>query len=122
MYIIFRIIYFINYNNKSETYDEITKNIQILYENLTGPSASFSGMYNPSISNINISSNTPSFKLPPSSSINNYRSYFNSPTRTIDIAMRLPSGAIQTRSCTGKCINCKVGSLDSNGCYVLEAK
>jgi hypothetical protein len=157
VYIIYRIISSIH-KTESESYDQITNNIKILYENLIGPSASFFGpsvsnppsisvsnppsisLSNPSRSNVNIppatsvnntsgpsisvnnpsqtSVNTPG--LLAQSSINAYRSYFNSPGRTIDIAMRLPSGAIHNRGCKGQCINCVVGSLDSNGCLVNE--
>jgi hypothetical protein len=143
VYIIYRIITSIH-KTDSESYDQITNNIKIFYENLTGPSVSFFGR-NPSSSipvnntpgpsiPVNItpvpsipvnnpsrtSNNTPG--LLAESSINAYRSYFNSPGRTIDIAMRLPSGAIHTRGCKGQCINCVVGSLDSRGCVVNEKK
>jgi len=145
VYIIYRIISSIH-KTESESYDQITNNIKILYENLTGPSASFFGtnpsssipvnnppniQASPSVNNQarpSISVNNPSRTsnntpgLLGESSINAYRSYFNSPGRTIDIAMRLPSGAIKTRGCKGQCINCVVGTLDSNGCLVNEKK
>ena len=109
IYIIYRMIYGIFNKNESETYVQITNNLKILYENLTGNSSS--------------NSSIPVFKSPSLSKlITSYTANLNSPSRTINLAVTLPSGVVTTLPCIGNCINCVVSRLTPSGCFVTEKK
>jgi len=115
IYIIFRIIYNLGNKNESETYNQITDNLKIIYENLLGVSA-------PSPTIISSSSGQIPFSPSLSKMISSYKTYLNSPSRTINIAVTLPSGVVTTVPCIGNCTNCVVTSLTPSGCYVSEKK
>ena len=107
IYIIFRIFYNTFNKNPSETYTQITNNIKILYENL---------IRTPSTSSIKTPSLTPSL----TNIIKSYKAHLNSPSRTINVAITLPSGIVTTIPCTGNCVNCVISTLTPSGCSVKE--
>jgi hypothetical protein len=111
IYIIFRIFYNTFNKNPSETYTQITNNIKILYENLIR-TPSTSSIKTPSLS----TNLTPSL----SNVIKSYKAYLNSPSRTIDVAITLPSGIVTTIPCKGNCVNCVIDRLTPSGCSVKE--
>jgi len=99
VYIIFRFVKSFFIKDSSETY------IQYIYEYLNGSPSS---------------TTEPEPEIEISTALSAYIANLNSPSRTINIAVTLPSGAITTVPCTGSCTNCVVTSLTPSGCFVSE--
>jgi hypothetical protein len=122
IYLICRVIYSFFYY--SESFIDISANLQKLYENLTGTSSP-SSTTGSSISGSTTTSGsttftpTPTIKPPPILTLSTLPGLLISPSRTININVGTGSGNV-TIPCIGTCNNCVISSLTPSGCYVTE--